>query len=230
MKLINSVTKLDDDYESQEKTELEKCHDFIEYSHDKVNKYNTAMDKILTDIKFELKTVDLNSKRIIDIYKFKMLKKKCIESLFWVTKSHELLAVLSNYYKVAKYTEKDVEKYKNATQRLYITDKLNFKNEYPINSIMPQTNIMLMNLGYDETRNLKITAEISNTDLGINIQETINTVFNCKRMKTVNIELPEMDTPTQQCRANFVVKIQNDRDEVILKEIVKEIFFRKEGN
>lgn len=218
------------DYESQEKTELEKCHDFIAYSHDKIGKYNNAMEVIYSNMQAELKNINLNSTRAMDIYTLKTIKKKCSEALFWVTKSNELLAVLSNHCKLAKYSESDMETYKNSTQKLYITDKINFQNEYSINDVMANTSISIMNLGYDENRDVDITIEIINADLGINISKQISAVFTCPRMENILVNLPDIETPTQQCRANCVIKITNRSGETILKETIKEIFFRKESN
>lgn len=210
--------------------DLIKYREFVKYSHDKMEKYDSALRNTLEDVMYQLETVNLNSSKTYDKARIKKLKKKCEDALFWFTKSKELITTICNYTNMSKYEEQDVVAFKNATQILRIISLNNLKSEYRVGDPIENTQITIMNLGYNIDRNIKIICSIKNADLGIDITSNTNVSTHIERMKTVDIELSSIDSPKQQCRAYFTVDIYDQNDEVVSSQSIKEIFFRKEGN
>lgn len=220
----------DEDFNSILNRDLIKYREFVKYSHDKMEKYDSALRNTLEDVTHQLETVNLNSDKTYDKARSKKLTKRCEDALFWFTKSKELMTTICNYSNMSKYEERDVAEFKNATQILRIISFNNLKSEYKVGEQIEGTQITIMNLGYDVDRNIKIVCSIKNSDLGINISSRTNVSTQIERMETVDIELSNIDSPKQQCRAYFTVDIYNQHDEVISSQSVKEVFFRKEGN
>lgn len=218
------------DFDSMLKRDLIKYREFVKYSHDKMEKYDLALQNTLEDVKHQLETISPQSAKTYDKVRIKKLRKRCEDALFWFTKSKELMTTICNYANMAKYEERDVAEFRNATQIIRIISFNNLHNEYRVGELVENVEIKIMNLGYDTDRNLKIVCSIKNADLGIDISSRTNISTQIERMTTLDIELSSIDSPKQQCRAYFAVDIYDQNDEIISSQNVKEIFFRKEGN
>lgn len=210
--------------------DLIRYREFIKYSHDKMKKYDSALQNTLEDVVYQLETTNLNSNKAYDKVRIKKIKKRCEDALFWFTKSKELLTTICNYANMSRYEEQDVTSFKNATQIINIIAIKNLKSEYKVGEPVKNIEIQIMNLGYDINRDITIVCSIKNADLGINISSNTNISTRIERMETMDIELSSVDSPKQQCRAYFSVDIYNQNKEVISSYSIKEVFFRKEGN
>lgn len=220
----------DGDLSSVLDRELIRYREFVKYSHNKMQKYDSAMENTLQDLNYQLSTIDLNSIKAYEKTKIKALKKKCNEALFWFTKSKDLMATICNYESMSKYEERDVIQFKNATQTLRLISFKNLQSEYKAGDLLENIQAEIMNLGYDTNRNLKIVCSIKNKDLAIDILSETNISIEIERMETVTVELSSIESPKQQCKAYFIIEIYNENNEIISSQSIKEIFFRKEGN
>lgn len=222
--------KPDQDSTSILDRDLIKYTEFVKYSHDKMEKYDSALRNTLEDVTHQLEAINLHSNRTYDKARIKKLKKRCEDALFWFTKSKELITTIYNYTNMSKYEEQDVAKFKNATQILRVSSFNNLKSEYKAGEPIESIQVAIMNLGYDIDRNITIVCSIKNADLGIDISSRTNVSTRIERMEAKDIELSSVESPKQQCRAYFTVDIYNQHNEIISSQSIKEMFFRKEGN